>query len=66
MNEDQLTNHALKLLQSDPDYLADARIGAPLGNSIIGSVMNFTLKVPRQYTEQAVVRALAIIDKEQP
>jgi hypothetical protein len=57
-----LVAHALKLLQSDPAYLEDARQGAAVSNTIVGSLMNLTLKSPRWVTEQAVREALAQID----
>jgi len=59
-----LTQHALTLLRENPEYVADARQGAPVGNSVAGSIMSLTLKAPRQYTEQAVREALQILDQE--
>lgn len=59
MADQDLVKHALELLRASPDeYLQDAREGAPVGNSILGSVMSMTLKRPRQYTEEAVREAL--------
>ncbi|PWT78043.1 MAG: hypothetical protein C5B60_01810 [Chloroflexi bacterium] len=58
-----LLEHARALL-ADPDLdcLADARIGAPLGNSIAGSILSIITKSPRWATEQAVMQALAELD----
>jgi hypothetical protein len=64
MSDAQLVAHALHLLKTKPHYVADARQGARLGNSIIGSIMNLTLKSPRQMTEAAVVEALQLLDAE--
>ena len=55
---------ALALLREEPDYIADARIGAPLGNSVVGSIINLTHRIPRQYAEAGVREALAILDGE--
>jgi hypothetical protein len=62
MADEALVKHALELLRADPEHLQDARKGAPVGNSIIGSVMSITLKRPRQYTEEAVREALKRLD----
>lgn len=63
MADQDLVKHALELLRASPDeYLQDARQGAPVGNSILGSVMSMTLKQPRQYTEEAVREALRQFD----
>jgi hypothetical protein len=61
---ERLTRSALELLRSDEDYLTDARIGAPRGNSVIGSVLALTTGSPRWATEQAVLEALAQLDRE--
>ena len=57
-----LVDHAVKLLRSEPSYSEDARKGAPLGNSVVGSVMSLTPGRPRWATEQAVMDALRRID----
>lgn len=63
MNQHELIDHAIQLLTSESaDILDDARVGAPLGNSIVGSIMSLTLQVPRQYTEAAVAHAVVILD----
>lgn len=62
MNHDQLTKHALKLLRGNESYIADAREGAPVGNSVVGSLLSFQFKVPRQHAEEAVADALTILD----
>jgi hypothetical protein len=61
----RLVRHALELMKtSDPDFVDDARQGAPLGNSTIGGIMALTLSVPRQYAEAAVLDALDLFDKD--
>lgn len=59
-----LTTHALTLLRETPDYVSDARRFAPIGNSVIGSIMSLTLGAPRQYTERAVCEALALLQSD--
>lgn len=59
-----LVNHAYKLLKGDDEMIADARAGAHVGNTVIGSVMQATLKQPRWATERAVRDALARIEAE--
>ncbi|HEX6993070.1 MAG TPA: hypothetical protein VF339_02895 [Gammaproteobacteria bacterium] len=56
--------HALKILRANPHYLADARRFAAVHNTVAGSVLSLTLEVPRQYAEQAVREALAVLDQE--
>lgn len=58
MPDEALIKHALALLKSDKDYLADAREGAPVANTVVGSVMSITTGTPRQHTEAAVREAL--------
>lgn len=58
------TQIALALLRESPEYLDDAREGAPVGNSVVGSLLSLVHHVPRQYAEQAVRDAIAIIDAE--
>lgn len=62
----QIIEHALRMLRDDPDLLADARVGAPLGNSILGGVIQITLETPRQYAEAAIVEAVRRIDAHPP
>jgi len=52
---------ALSLLRANPEYVDDARVGAPIGNSVAGSVLSLTYGTPRQYAERAVVEAVAIL-----
>ena len=54
----------LSLLRESPEYVADAREGAPVGNSVIGSLLSLRHGVPRRVSEQAVLEALAILDRE--
>jgi hypothetical protein len=60
-----LTKHALELLKSDEGqpYLTDAREGAAVGNTVLGSVMSITTGSPRWATEKAVREALALLDE---
>jgi hypothetical protein len=53
---------ALKLLRESPTYLEDARQGAHVGNSVVGSLLNIQHQIPRQVAEQAVLEAIADID----
>lgn len=58
------TTIALAMLRESPEYLQDAREGAPVGNSVVGSLLSLVHRVPRQYAEQAVLDAIEIIDAE--
>lgn len=60
-----LTGQALKLLRSNPGYLADARQYSLVDNSIAGSVLSLTLGVERIDAEHAVRAAVAAVDQEQ-
>jgi hypothetical protein len=60
----QLVQSALQMLRANPRYAADARAGAPLGNSVIGSLLSIEYGAPRWATERAVCQALAILDDE--
>ena len=62
MTQEQLEKHALLLLRESPEYLADARAGARVGNSVVGSLLSIQLQAPRQYAEQAVLAAVNILD----
>ena len=59
------TRLALALLRESPEYVEDARKGAPVGNSVVGSLLSVFHQVPRQYGEQAVRQALALLDAEE-
>jgi hypothetical protein len=63
MNE-MLVKAALDMLRANPRYAADARAGAPVGNSVIGSLLSIEYRAPRWATERAVRQALAILDDE--
>ena len=55
---------ALAMLRGSPEYLADARIGAPAGNSVVGSLLSILHRVPRQYAEPATLEAVRRLDAE--
>jgi len=56
---------ALAMLRESPEYVADARVGAPVGNSVAGSLLSLFHGIPRQYAEPAVVQALRLLDAEE-
>ena len=64
MSDDHLYRLALELLRGNETYIADAREGAPVGNSVVGSLLAIQHKAPRQYTEEAVRQALRTLDAE--
>ena len=64
MSDKSLVRIALATLRENAEYLADARVGAPLGNSVVGSILAITTQSPRWATEQAVLDAIAVIDAE--
>jgi hypothetical protein len=56
---------ALEMLRGSPEYVEDARAGAPVGNSVVGSLLSLPPhSIPRQYAEQAVAEALRALDRE--
>jgi len=57
MNE-ALVARAIAMLRADADYLADARAGVLVDNSVVGSILSAETGTPRQYAEQAVAEAL--------
>lgn len=63
-SDERIVQLALKMLCDSPEYAEDARQGAPVGNSVIGSLLSLLHNVPRQYAEPAVLRALKILDGE--
>ena len=63
--DEQLVQSALQMLRANPRYAADARAGAPLDNSVVGSLLSIEYRAPRWATERAVRRALAILDSEE-
>jgi hypothetical protein len=63
MSDDYLMACALKMLREcDAEYVQDARDGAPLNNSVIGSILSIEHKAPRWATEAAVRKALTRFD----
>lgn len=48
------TQHALSLLREIPEYLVDARVSAPAGNSVAGNVLAMRTCIPRQYAGHVV------------
>jgi hypothetical protein len=60
-----LTDMAETMLRKDADLLADARKGAPVGNSLLGALLTRPLgpSGARQYSEQSVRQAIARIDR---
>jgi hypothetical protein len=59
-----LVKAALDMLRASPHFAADARVGAPVGNSVVGSLLSIQYRAPRWATERAVLRALDILDEE--
>ena len=62
--DEQLVQSALQMLRANPRYAADARAGARVNNSIVGSLLSIEYRAPRWATERAVRQALAILDEE--
>ena len=60
--DDRANRLALTVLRESPEYLDDAREGCKVGNSVVGSLLSLQHGIPRQYAEQAVADAVAIID----
>jgi len=59
----ELTKIAVRMLKRAPKrIIADARKGARVNNSVVGSLISLEYKVPRWAAERAVREALAIID----
>ena len=52
-------------MRESPEYVQDAREGARVGNSVVGSLLSIQFKTPRQATEEAVIEALGLLDAEQ-
>jgi hypothetical protein len=61
---DHLRRAALDLLRDDPSYADDARAGAHVGNTVVGSILALTYGSPRWATEDAVRHALTELDAE--
>lgn len=59
-----LEQHAYELLKSNPHYVDDAKQGASVNNTVVGSVMSITTGSPRWATENAVKVALRRIQAE--
>lgn len=64
MPDHDLVSAAVQMLRDNKTYIADARVGAPLGNSVVGSLLAIQWSAPRQQAELAVRMALEILDKE--
>lgn len=64
MQDDFLAQHAYKLLKASKEYLDDARVGAAVDNTVIGSLMALQFQAPRWATEWAVKTALVRISAE--
>lgn len=60
------TRLAYDLLKGSPELIADAEVGAPLGNSVAGALLCTPIGPigARQYAEQAVRNALALLARE--
>jgi hypothetical protein len=63
-DQDHLVRRALCYLRDSDNYRQDAETGAPLGNSVIGSLLSLIYKAPRWATEQAVLEALTQLKRE--
>ena len=61
---DRDTDLALRLLRGEDKLIDDARLYAPVGNSLAGSLLSTMYRMPRQYAEAAVRRALAVLERE--
>jgi hypothetical protein len=59
-----LVKAALDMLRDNPGFVADARAGTRVNNSIVGSLLSIEYRAPRWATERAVRQALAILDSK--
>jgi len=57
--DELLINQALDMMRNNPDLAADARQGAPVRNTIIGSLLAAQYKIPRWAAEHFVRVALS-------
>ena len=63
-NTDELAlDVALEMLRENPTYIQDAKKYVKFGNTVVGSLIASTYKIPRQYSEMAVLKALQIMGK---
>jgi len=62
--DEMLVKAALDMLRDNPRFVADARAGARVNNSIVGSLLSIEYRAPRWATERAVRQALAILDSK--
>lgn len=65
MDHRELVALAAQMMRHNPEYLADAARGAPVGNSVVGSLISLLHGVPRQYAEPAVFEAARALRKPQ-
>lgn len=57
MDHKQAVKVACAMMRGNPEYRADAKRFAPVGNSVVGNLLSLLHGMPRQYAERAALEA---------